>query len=76
MGADSKVADAEYVLAWIARKQLVRLTKRDLFEGTKGRFKQVAVLDPVVHLLIELGVTQLAPVYDADGQDRPALRNE
>jgi replicative DNA helicase len=41
MGNDPKVEDAKYVLRWIERKGVDTFTKREAFEGTKGRFRQV-----------------------------------
>src|SRR5205085_7432214 len=51
MGADEQVEAAKYVLRWIERSEKASFTKREAFEGTKGRFKQVAKLNPVLDLL-------------------------
>ncbi len=51
IGADPSVAAARHVLSWIDRKQIATFTKRDAFEGVKGRFRRAADLDPVLDLL-------------------------
>jgi hypothetical protein len=55
MGTDPTVEDAKYILRWIERKANGRFTKRDAFEGTKGRFGKVAELEPGLELLIAHG---------------------
>jgi hypothetical protein len=62
MGADPLIENAKYVLRWLRREQInflneqiYSLTKRDIFNGTKGRFKKVTELDPVITLLEEHG---------------------
>lgn len=51
MGADPEVENARYVLRWIEREGRTSFTKRDTYQGTKGRFKKVESLDPVLKLL-------------------------
>jgi hypothetical protein len=53
IGSDPAVGAARHVLSWIERTGVSSFTKRDAFEGTKGRFKRVAALEPVLGLLIE-----------------------
>jgi replicative DNA helicase len=55
MGADPVIAEAKHLLAWITREGKQRFTKRDAFEGTKGRFKRVEALEPGLKLLMEHG---------------------
>lgn len=55
MGADPVVEDAKFVLGWIHKKSVAILSQREIFEGTKGRFKKVAALEPVLALLIGHG---------------------
>ena len=55
MGSDPTVEDAKYVLRWIERGGGERFTKRDAFEGTKGRFGKVAELEPGLDLLVSHG---------------------
>jgi hypothetical protein len=52
MGADPTIEAARYVLAWLKRRGARTVKKRDLFEGTKGRFKRVDALQPALGLLI------------------------
>ncbi len=51
MGADEQIEAAKFVLRWIERYALVTFTKREAFEGTKGRFRKVAGLEPALDLL-------------------------
>jgi hypothetical protein len=55
MGADPAVEGARHILAWIEKKHRPSLTKRDIFEGTKGRFKRADDLNKPIELLIEHG---------------------
>ena len=68
MAADPLVQDARYLLRWIERNGGCAFTKRDAFEGTKGRFERVPQLEPVLALLQQHGYirvrttpTQLGP---------------
>ncbi len=53
MDTDQEAADAQYLLAWLQRKRKVLFTQRDVFEGTKGRFRSVERLRPILDLLVE-----------------------
>ena len=53
MGADPAVEDAKRVLAWIRRKGLRTFSKRDAFNGLRGRFRKVLDLDPVLSALVD-----------------------
>ncbi len=53
MGADPGVEDAKFVIRWIQRKGISHFTRRDLFIGTRSRFKRVGNLIPVITLLRE-----------------------
>jgi putative DNA primase/helicase len=56
MGADARVADARFVLRWLERNSDGRsVSRRDLFNGVRGRFKEVEHLDPVIELLEKRG---------------------
>jgi replicative DNA helicase len=55
MGADPAIDNASHILSWLTKKRETTLTKRDIFEGTKGRFKQVADLEKPLSLLMEHG---------------------
>jgi len=71
MDADPRVADAKYVLHWIAQNELDVFTKRDAFEATKGRFGTVFELDPVLRLIEAHGyIRQLSP-EERSGPGRP-----
>jgi hypothetical protein len=53
MGADPVIADAKHLLTWIIRETKTHFTKRDAFEGTKGRFRRVEAMEPALRLLTE-----------------------
>jgi replicative DNA helicase len=51
MGADPKVEAAKHALRWIRGRGEPFFTKRQAFEGLKGRFATVGELEPVLALL-------------------------
>lgn len=53
MGADPAMADAMFVMDRIVANEVMSISKRDLFEQTKGRFKKVKNLDPALVILQE-----------------------
>jgi hypothetical protein len=61
MGSDPTVEDAKYILRWIERKECEWFTKREAFEGTKGRFGKVSELEPGLELLVAHGYIREAP---------------
>jgi hypothetical protein len=75
MGLDPLVADARYVLTWIRRRATgpvgFTFTKRDAFEGTKGRFKQVADLELALALLQKHHSIRMLPAEPQSGRGRP-----
>jgi hypothetical protein len=71
MGADQLVENAKHVQAWIARKGLPTLRGRVIFEGTKGRIKRVAKLQPVLDLLVDHRVIRRGPPACPGGPGRP-----
>jgi len=70
MGADPKIEDAKRVLRWIKRSGRTDFTKRVAFEGTKGHFKEVAVMEPALRLLEEHGYIRERPAADRPGPGR------
>ena len=70
MGADPLVEEARAVLAWIERKGVAHFTRRDVFEGTKGRFKRVDKMAPALDLLIQHGYLHEKSVPDRAGPGR------
>jgi replicative DNA helicase len=61
MGSDPTVEDAKYILRWVERKDCEWFTKREAFEGTKGRFGKVSELEPGLELLIAHGYIREDP---------------
>jgi replicative DNA helicase len=55
MGADPALEAARHLLRWVEQKGLDRFTKRDLFEGVKGRFPKADDLDAPLRLLARHG---------------------
>jgi replicative DNA helicase len=55
MGMDPEVEAARYILSWLTARATETFTVRELFQATKGRFKKVAGLRPVLALLVEHG---------------------
>ncbi|MDX2032641.1 MAG: YfjI family protein [Blastocatellia bacterium] len=51
MGADPEIDAAKYILRWLERTKPEDVTKRDIFEGTKARFKKVDAMEPALRLL-------------------------
>lgn len=70
MGADPAVADAKHLLEWLERSGSATFTKRDAFEGTKGRFKKVPVMEPGLALLEVHGYIRKRPTVDREGPGR------
>jgi replicative DNA helicase len=78
MGSDSRVEDAKYVLRWIERKGCEWFTKREAFEGTKGRFDTVSDLEAGLEVLIEHGYVRedpIQPLHRGPGR-KPSPRYE
>jgi hypothetical protein len=72
MGADPGVAAAEHVLSWVKRAGVEKFSKRDVFEGVKGRFRRVAELEPALVLLEEHAFIRRAATEARAGAGRPA----
>lgn len=53
VGADSSQAEALKVLGWLRRKQLERVSVRDVYQGLKGTFRTMEDLRPALKTLIE-----------------------
>ncbi len=70
MGADERLGDARYVLTWILNQRVESLTKRDVFQGTRGRVTTVKQLEPVLTLLVEYGYLRQRPTPPTQGAGR------
>jgi hypothetical protein len=71
MGADPKLEMARHLLSWIGRQRRSCLTRRELFEGTKGRFREVVAMDPAIAVLLDHGFIRQRPSPPRDGPGRP-----
>lgn len=71
MAADPRIADARYIWGWIEKYiSEPTVTKRDIYQGVKGRFKTVDLLNDPLALLAERGYIKLLPMEDHDGPGR------
>jgi hypothetical protein len=71
MGTDPEVESAKFVLGWIEKKGIELFSKRDVFEGTKSRFKRVKALEPALELLVEHGYIREKEGRDGRRPGRP-----
>jgi len=71
MGADPDLDAARYVLGWLLSRGIEKISKRDLFNGVRGRFKRVKALDPALAILEEHGYIRQVK-NDRDGAGRPS----
>lgn len=55
IGADPEIEGARALLNWIASNAAAEFRKRDAFQGTKGRFKKVAAMEPALQILVDHG---------------------
>jgi replicative DNA helicase len=74
MGADPAVEDARYVLRWLeahieARRGLT-VSRHDIHQGTRARFKRMADLEPALRLLEEYGYIRVRVTEDRTGAGR------
>ena len=77
MGADPEVEDARYVLHWIEQRGCSTFKKTEVFEGTRGRFKKVAAMEPALALLSTHGYIRPQPMEERAGPGRkPSLTYE
>lgn len=73
MGADPEVERAKLVLAWATAAQRTHFTVRELYQGTKGRFKRVAELTPALSILVDHGfIRAVAPTLHPGPGRKPS----
>lgn len=71
MGGDGVDADARYILKHLTDVQ--EITKRNLYQACRGRFKRVDDMDPGLSILEERGYIRIEAV-ERDGPGRPSIR--
>jgi replicative DNA helicase len=77
MGTDPTVEDAKHILRWIERKGSEYFSKREAFEGTKGRFGKVSGLEPALDVLVAHGFIREKKPQERSGPGRkPSPRYE
>jgi hypothetical protein len=75
MGADPIVEQAKGILRWLEHEGVDSITKRDMHQALRGRFKRVAELDPPLALLIAQGfIRRHAKVSNAGPGQPPSPR--
>ncbi len=62
MGADESMEGAKYLWQRISDKGDPEISKRDLYNACKGKFKRVEQMDPALHTLIEMGYVRVVDV--------------
>ncbi|MBU1948082.1 MAG: DUF3987 domain-containing protein [Candidatus Eisenbacteria bacterium] len=74
MGADQELDDARHLLNKIQSLGVTEITRRDLFESVKGRFKKVDKMDPGLGLLADHGYIRRKEMEDSSARGRkPSL---
>jgi replicative DNA helicase len=74
MGADPVVEGAKHILAWIDRTGVTEFTKREAFQGTKGRFHKVSAMEPGLELLVSHGHIREETNQGSKSRGRPSVR--
>jgi replicative DNA helicase len=73
MGADPEVERAQIVLGWVTAQERTHFTVREVYQGTKGRFKKVAELTPALRILLEHGfIREAAPPFHPGPGRKPS----
>jgi|CXWL01.1.fsa_nt_gi hypothetical protein len=70
MGADPAIEDAKRLLAWVQREGLRTFSKRDAFNGLRGRFRKAADLDPVLSALVDRNYIRPVATASSSGPGR------
>jgi hypothetical protein len=70
VGMHPDVLSARIILDWISRRHAATFSKRDLFEGVKGRFQRVKAMIPAINLLVEHGYIREVQPEEADSSSR------
>ena len=71
MGADPAIGDAVYVRAWIVRHGMRTVTRKECFDGTRGRFKKVEDLEVILQILEKHDVIRRRVAPARQGPGRP-----
>ena len=62
MGGDKGQADAKYLWRRIQRTEQDEMSKRDLFNTCKGKFKTVENMEPALNVLVDMGYIRVETV--------------
>ncbi len=68
MGADPAIEEARHLLRWLRKERRETFTKRDAFEGTKGRFKRVEAMEAALQVLLDYGYAREQEPPDRTGR--------
>lgn len=72
MGADKEYQKAKYILKQITKQYQTEISKRDIFNLCRGKFKKVDELEPSLELLEEYGYLIKAPEQEKETAGRKA----
>jgi len=73
MGADESAEDAKYLWRRIVGSGKAEITKRDLFNICKGKFRRVKAMDPALQALTEMGYVREVETATG-GRGRPSKK--
>ncbi len=76
MGADPALEEARHILRWLARQaettEAATVTRRDIHQGNRGRFKKAEAVDAPLSLLVEYGYLRKQARQARHGAGQPA----
>jgi hypothetical protein len=72
MGAHPEIENAKHVAAWLTRQTATTLSERDIFQGTRGRFRQMGALRPALSILVEHGYLRRVDLLSRSFRGRPS----
>lgn len=62
------------IVRWLRREKRATFSKRDVWNGLRGRFERAGDIDPVLDLLVSTGYIRQLPPEERDGPGRPPGR--
>ena len=73
MGVDPLAEDAAHVAAWLAAHKALTVTKRDVYQGVRGRssLAKASAIDPVLEVLVQNGYLRDDDASPRRGSGRP-----
>lgn len=71
MGADRELDDARYLSRWLQDHRIGEITKREIFNRNRGRFRRARDLESPIEMLEECGYVRVRPEPEREGRGRP-----